>query len=410
MFHFNQIEEAINDIRQGRMVIVVDDEDRENEGDLIMAADKVTPEAINFMAKKAGGLICMPVLSSRMDALDIGMMVQKNTDQKQTAFTVSIDAAECETGISAFERAQTIQKVLDPNAVPADFSRPGHVFPLIARPNGVLERAGHTEAAVDLAVLAGCAPAGVICEIMNQDGSMARVPQLMEYAKIHQLRIITIADLIAYRRQTETLVESVSLCEMPTKYGDFRAVGFVSKVTGEEHVALIKGDVDTPDPVLVRIHSECLTGDAFGSLRCDCGEQLQEALRRIEERGRGVLLYLRQEGRGIGLMNKLKAYQLQEMGMDTVEANVALGFKPDLRDYGIAAEILAHLGVHKLQLMTNNPLKIKGLEGYGLELCERIPIEMSCTEKNSFYLHTKMEKMGHLLKFEELAVAHKRQS
>lgn len=401
MFKFNTIEEAIEDIKNGKMVVVVDDEDRENEGDLIIAAEKVRPQDINFMAKHAGGLVCMPIEKERLDELNIEMMVAHNTDKKQTAFTVSIDAADCETGISAFERAHTIQKVLDPQAKPEDFSRPGHIFPLIARKNGVLVRAGHTEAAVDITRLAGLYPAGVICEIMNEDGTMARVPDLMEYVKKHNLKIITIADLIEYRRKTEMLVEKVTEAEMPTKYGTFKVCGYVNKINGEHHVALIKGDITTDEPVLCRVHSECLTGDAFGSLRCDCGDQLTEAMKRIEKRGRGVLLYMRQEGRGIGLINKLKAYKLQDGGMDTVEANVALGFKPDLRDYGIGAEILADLGVKKLILMTNNPLKVKGLGGYGIEVVGREQIEMTCNEKNEYYLYTKYKKMGHILHVRE---------
>ncbi|MFA8436260.1 MAG: bifunctional 3,4-dihydroxy-2-butanone-4-phosphate synthase/GTP cyclohydrolase II [Marinifilaceae bacterium] len=394
---FNTIEEAIEDIKLGKMIVVVDDEDRENEGDLLMAAEMVTPEAINFMARQAGGLICMPIIKERLDELQVDMMVYNNTDAKQTAFTVSIDAADCSTGISAHERAHTIKKVLDPQAKPEDFTRPGHIFPLVARKNGVLVRAGHTEAGVDLARMAGLFPAAVICEIMNEDGTMARVPQLMEYVKKHDLKIITIADLIEYRRRTEVLIEQVTQTNMPTKYGEFRAYGYINKINGEHHVALVKGDITTDEPVLARVHSECLTGDAFGSLRCDCGDQLQEALRRIDEAGRGVLLYMRQEGRGIGLINKLRAYQLQDMGMDTVEANLALGFKADLRDYGIGAEILADLGIKKLKLMTNNPLKIAGLKGYDMEVVDREPIEMTCNEKNEFYMQTKMKKMGHLL-------------
>lgn len=401
MFKFNTIEEAIEDIKNGKMIVVVDDEDRENEGDLIMAAELVKPEDINFMAKQAGGLICMPIVKERLDELNIDMMVTNNTDKKQTAFTVSIDAADCETGISAHERAHTIQKVLDPQAKPEDFSRPGHIFPLISRDNGVLVRAGHTEAATDLTRMAGLYPAGVICEIMNEDGSMARVPDLMEYVKKHDLKIITIADLIEYRRRNEVLVERVTEAEMPTKYGNFEVYGYVNKINGEHHVALVKGDITTDEPVLCRVHSECLTGDAFGSLRCDCGDQLTEAMKRIEENGRGVLLYMRQEGRGIGLINKLRAYKLQDGGMDTVEANVALGFKPDLRDYGIGAEILADLGIKKLILMTNNPLKVTGLKGYGIEVVGREEIEMTCHEKNEYYLYTKYKKMGHILHVRE---------
>lgn len=394
---FHTIEEAIEDIKLGKMIVVVDDEDRENEGDLLMAAELITPEAINFMARQAGGLICMPIVKERLDELNIDMMVYNNTDAKQTAFTVSIDAADCTTGISAHERAHTILKVFDMNAKPTDFTRPGHIFPLVARKNGVLVRAGHTEAAVDLARMAGLYPAGVICEIMNEDGSMARVPQLKEYIAKHNLKMITIADLIEYRRQTESVIEKVTETDMPTKHGEFRAHGYINKITGEHHIALVKGDVSSAGSVLVRVHSECLTGDAFGSMRCDCGDQLQEAMRRIQEAGRGVLLYMRQEGRGIGLINKLKAYQLQDMGMDTVEANLALGFKADLRDYGIGAAILADLGVTDLILMTNNPLKVAGLKGYGLKIIGREEIEMTCNEKNEFYMQTKMNKMGHML-------------
>lgn len=396
-YKFNTIEEAIEDIKAGKMIVVVDDPARENEGDLLMAAEKVTPEAINFMIKNAGGLICMPIVKQRLDELDIEMMCVRNTDKKHTAFTVSIDAEDCDTGISAFERAHTIQQVINPAAKPSDFTRPGHIFPLISRPHGVLERAGHTEAAVDLAKMAGLFSAGVICEIIKEDGQMARVPDLMEFVEKHDIKIITIADLIHYRRRTEVLVERVTEAEMPTKYGYFKAYGYINKVTGEHHVALVKGDVGDGEPVLCRVHSECLTGDSFGSLRCDCGDQLAEALKRIEKNGRGVLLYLRQEGRGIGLINKLRAYHLQDGGMDTVEANLALGFKADMRDYGIGAEILADLGVKKMVLMTNNPAKISGLDGYGLEIVGREQIEMTCNEKNEFYMYTKYKKMGHIL-------------
>jgi 3,4-dihydroxy 2-butanone 4-phosphate synthase/GTP cyclohydrolase II len=397
MRNFNTIAEAIDDIRQGKMIVVVDDEDRENEGDIIMAAEKVTPEAINFMVKHAGGLICMPIIQKRLDELQIDLMVRRNTDAKQTAFTVSIDYSGVTTGISASERAETIRRVVNPASKPLDFNRPGHIFPLMAKEMGVLERAGHTEAAVDLSRLAGFYPAGVICEIMKDDGSMARVPDLIDFVDKHDLKIITIADLIYYRRSNEHIVARQAVADLPTVNGDFQAYGFVDKINGDHHVALVKGDLSGQEPVLVRIHSECLTGDVFGSKRCDCGEQLHEAMRRIEKEGRGVLLYLRQEGRGIGLINKLKAYELQENGMDTVEANIALGFKADLRDYGVAAEILADLGVTKITLMTNNPMKITGLSGYGLKIVGRQSIKMNCNETNQFYMQTKFQKMGHLM-------------
>lgn len=394
---FNTIEEAVEELRAGRIIVAVDDPDRENEGDLICAAEHATLENVNFMACYAKGLICMPMSRELCQKLDLQQMVAQNTDNHATAFTVSIDHVDTTTGISAAERSYTALKCVEDDARPADFRRPGHMFPLQAREGGVLVRSGHTEATVDLMRIAGLKPCGLCCEIMREDGTMMRTTELLAFAREHGFKIITVADLIAYRRRTEILVERVTEADMPTKYGHFRAYGYVNKITGEHHVALVKGDVRTDEPVLCRVHSECLTGDAFGSLRCDCGEQLAEALRRIEKAGRGVVLYMRQEGRGIGLINKLKAYNLQDSGMDTVEANIALGFKPDLREYGTGAEILADLGLKKLILMTNNPMKIYGLEGYGMEIVGREPIEMTCNERNAFYLYTKYKKMGHLL-------------
>ena len=401
MIKFNTIEEAIEDIRAGKMIVVVDDEDRENEGDLLMAAEMITPDAVNFMAKYGRGLICMPVTRERLSELGILSMVERNTDSHQTAFTVSIDALETTTGISAKERAITIQKVLDPNAKGTDFKRPGHMFPLEAKEGGVLRRAGHTEAAVDLPRMAGLYPAGVICEIMSEDGTMSRIPELMEFVKTHDLKIITIADLISYRRKNESFINRVTEANMPTAHGDFKMMGYVNTLNGEHHIALVKGEVSDGNPVLVRVHSECLTGDALGSLRCDCGEQLESAMKKIEEEGRGILVYMRQEGRGIGLINKIKAYELQDQGMDTVDANLALGFPADLRDYGIGAQILIDLGVEKVRLMTNNPKKVAGLTGYGIEIVDREPIEMNHNEKNERYLKTKKEKLGHMLNFED---------
>jgi len=395
---FASVEEAIEAIRNGRMVVVVDDEDRENEGDLIMAGELVTPEAVNFMAKEARGLICVPMPREWAERLELRPMVEPPRDHHETAFTVSVDAREgITTGISAHDRAKTIRLLADPKSKPSDFVRPGHVFPLVAREGGVLRRAGHTEAAVDLCRLAGLSPVGVICEIMNEDGTMARLPDLAKFAARHGLPILTIADLIAYRKRREKLVEKVAEAELPTKWGHFRIVTYKDILSGQEHVALVKGKVAGEAPVLVRVHSECLTGDALGSLRCDCGDQLHRAMEMIEAEGKGVLLYMRQEGRGIGLANKVCAYRLQDEGLDTVEANLHLGYPPDLRDYGIGAQILVDLGVKKLRLLTNNPKKVAGLSGYGLEIVEQVPIEVEPNPYNVRYLKAKKEKLGHRL-------------
>jgi len=396
--NFNTIEEALEDIREGRMILVVDDEDRENEGDLLMAAEKVTPESVNFMATYGRGMICVPMTEENARRLELDLMVERNTESMKTAFTVTVDHKSSTTGISAFERANTIKELANPASVSSDFTRPGHIFPLIARDGGVLKRSGHTEAAVDLARMAGLHPAGVICEVMNDDGTMARVPQLFEFAKMHGLKIITIEELIKYRRKNEKLVTAAAKAKLPTEYGEFEIIAYENTINGEHHIALVKGHLSNPDePVLVRVHSECLTGDAFHSLRCDCGEQLNAALRQIRDEGRGVLLYMRQEGRGIGLVNKIRAYALQDKGKDTVEANELLGFAPDLREYGVGAQILYDLGIRKIRLLTNNPKKIIGLSGYGLEIVERVPIQIEANEVNKFYIRTKKEKMGHII-------------
>ncbi len=402
---FATIDEALEDIRQGKMVVVCDDEDRENEGDLTMAAQFATPEAVNFMATHGRGLICLSLSPQRCDELGLDLMAAKNESPFETPFTVSIEAREgVTTGISAHDRARTIQVAIDPESSPRDLVQPGHIFPLKSRAGGVLERIGQTEAAVDLARLAGLNPAGVICEVMNDDGTMARVEDLVGYCARHGLRMITVADLIAYRRRHDKLVERVVSTKLPTGFGDFEAVGYRELVGGKHHVALVKGDVEGRDDVLVRVHSECLTGDVFHSLRCDCGEQLESALAMIEREGTGVLLYLAQEGRGIGLLNKLKAYKLQEGGLDTVEANLQLGLPADLRDYGIGAQILVDLGLSSIRILTNNPKKIRGLEGYGLSVSEQVPIEHIANPHNEDYLRAKRDRMGHTLHHQGLDV------
>ncbi|CAN5721244.1 MAG: bifunctional 3,4-dihydroxy-2-butanone-4-phosphate synthase/GTP cyclohydrolase II [Thermoleophilaceae bacterium] len=402
---FAAVEDAIEDFRAGRMVVVCDAEDRENEGDLVLAAQFATPEAVNFMAKEARGLICLALTPERCDELGLDLMPAKNESSLATAFTVSIEAGQgVTTGISAHDRAQTIQAAIDPRTGPRDLRQPGHVFPLKAKPGGVLERTGHTEAGVDLARLAGLNPAAAICEILNDDGTMARVPDLVDYCARHGLKMITVGDLIAYRRRHDKLVERVVEARLPTELGEFGAVGFRSLVDGKHHVAMVKGEVAGREDVLVRVHSECLTGDVFHSLRCDCGQQLEDALQRIEAEGQGVLLYLSQEGRGIGLLNKLRAYRLQEEGLDTVDANIELGLPADLRDYGIGAQILVDLGLTSIRLLTNNPKKIVGLEGYGLRVTDQLPIEHPATEHNRHYLRAKRDRLGHLLHHQGLAL------
>jgi 3,4-dihydroxy 2-butanone 4-phosphate synthase / GTP cyclohydrolase II len=396
--NFNTIDEALDDLRDGRMVVVVDDEDRENEGDLIMAASKVTPEAINFMIRNARGLVCAPLTSERVRQLDLPQMVTRNTDTHCTAFTVSVDAGSCKTGISAFERAKTIKALIDPATRPSDLRRPGHIFPLEAMDGGVLRRAGHTEAAIDLATIAGLEPAGVICEVINEDGSMARLPQLIDFCGEHNLKLISIADLINYRMKKEKLVWRSATAELPTIFGCFKLIAYENNIDNQPHLALVYGEIDPEKPTLVRVHSECLTGDVFASLRCDCGNQLHQAMKQIAEHGSGAIIYMRQEGRGIGLLNKIRAYELQDTGKDTVEANEELGFAADLRDYGVGAQILVDLKLKKIRLLTNNPRKVKGLEGYDLNIVERVPLEIEPCQYNCNYLTTKKDKLGHYLK------------
>jgi len=397
----NTIKEAVEDFRQGKIIIVVDDEDRENEGDFIAAAELITPEKVNFMATHGRGLICASIPEQRCVELDLQLMVGKNTSLHETPFTISVDliGQGCTTGISAYDRAKTIKALVDDETKPSDLARPGHIFPLKAKNRGTLRRTGHTEAAIDLARLAGLKAGGALVEIMNEDGSMARLPNLMKIALKFDLKIISIADLIAYRLQSEKLVEKGVTVKLPTEYGTFNLIPFRQKSNGMEHVALIKGDLSTNEPVLLRVHSSCVTGDIFGSQRCDCGQQLHKAMENIEKEGRGALIYMNQEGRGIGLFNKIKAYKLQEEGMDTVEANLELGFDEDERDYGVGAQIIRELGISKIRLMTNNPVKRVGLEGYGLEIIENVPIEIEPNEHNTFYMQTKRDKMGHSINF-----------